>query len=168
MLYQVLKKLAALFFNFLNILLGGNLPPFGSVCAVVEREHQFLVVELPNGAIVFPGGFMRWRELPEETAIREGKEETGLQLRPTRIIGHYPKPAKRLDGLSVIHIAYQAEVISGELRKSIEGQPSWISEEDLLKKLSPYYLTILQDYLRYREQQRETNIYKTESRAHLP
>jgi ADP-ribose pyrophosphatase YjhB (NUDIX family) len=152
MLYQVLKKLAGLFFNFLNILLGGNLPPFGSVCVIVEREHHFLVVEQPNGATVFPGGFMRWHEMPEETAMREGKEETGLQLHPMHIIGHYPKPTKSLDGMSIIHIAYQAEVISGELRKSIEGQPSWISEKDLLDKLSPYYLTIFQDYLRYREQ----------------
>ncbi len=105
---------------------------------------------------------MRWQELPEETVIREGQEETGLQLRPARLIGHYPKPTKCLEGLSVIHLAYQAEVVSGELRKSIEGQPSWMSEEDLLNKLSPYYLTILQDYLQYREQQRETSTAKAE------
>ena len=157
MLYQILKKSAGLFFNILNIILGGNLPPFGSVCVLVEREHHFLVVEQPNGTIVFPGGFMRWQELPEETVIREGKEETGLQLSPTRLIGHYPKPTKCLDGLSVIHLAYQGKVVGGELRKSIEGQPFWISEEDLLNKLSPYYLTILQDYLQHREQQRVTN-----------
>jgi ADP-ribose pyrophosphatase YjhB (NUDIX family) len=162
MIYHILKKLAGLFFNSLNILLGGNLPPFGSVCAVVEREHHFLVVEQPNGAIVFPGGFMRWQELPEETVIREGKEETGLQLCPARLVGYYPKPTKCLEGLSVIHIAYQAEVVSGELRKSIEGQPSWMSEEDLLNKLSPYYLTILQDYLRHREQQKEASTPKVQ------
>lgn len=103
---------------------------------------------------------MRWRELPEETMIREGNEETGLQLHPTRIIGHYSKPTKSLDGMSVIHIAYQAEVMSGELRKSIEGQPYWMNEADLLDKLSPYYLTIFQDYLRYREQQKEANTHK--------
>ncbi|HEY4036572.1 MAG TPA: NUDIX hydrolase [Ktedonobacteraceae bacterium] len=160
MLYQVLKRSAGIFFNFLNILLGGNLPPFGSVCVIVEREHHFLVVEQRNGTMVFPGGFMRWSELPEQTVIREGKEETGLQLHPTRIIGHYPKPTKCIDSMSVIHIAYQAEVISGELRKSIEGQPSWVNEEDLLDKLSPYYLTIFQDYLRHREQQDESSIHK--------
>ena len=103
---------------------------------------------------------MRWSEFPEQTVIREGKEETGLQLRPTRIIGYYPKPTKCIDSMSVIHIAYQAEVIGGELRKSIEGQPSWVNEEDLPAKLSPYYLTILQDYFRHREQQDKSSIHK--------
>jgi ADP-ribose pyrophosphatase YjhB (NUDIX family) len=151
MLYQAVKRLAGIFFNFLNFLLGGNLPPFGSVGMIVEKEHRFLVLEQQNGTVAFPGGFMRWSEHPEQTVIREGKEETGLQLRPIHIIGHYPKITKSIYCMSVITMVYHAEVISGELRKSIEGQPCWIHEGDLRDKLAPFHLAMFQDYLRYRE-----------------
>jgi ADP-ribose pyrophosphatase YjhB (NUDIX family) len=160
MLYYALKRFAGIFFNLLNILLGGNLPPFGSVTVIVEREHQFLVVKQRNGRVVFPGGFIRWSEHPEQAVIREGKEETGLELRPIRIIGHYARRARRIDRMSVITIVYQAEVISGELRKSIEGQPFWINEEDLLNKLPWHYRTTFQDYLRSHERQSEASIHE--------
>lgn len=151
MLYHTMKRLAGIFFNLLNILLGGNLPPFGSVSMVVEKEHRFLVLEQQNGTVVFPGGFMRWNERPEQTVIREGQEETGLQLHPLHFIGHYPHITKSLYCMSVITLVYHAEVISGKLRKSIEGQPYWIHEDNLRDKLAASHLAIFEDYLRYRE-----------------
>ena len=74
------------------------------------------------------------------------------------IIGHYSKRARRIDRISVITIVYQAEVISGELHKSIEGQPYWINEEDLLNKLPWHHRTTFQDYLRSRELRSEASI----------
>ena len=82
-------------------------------------------------------------KFPEQTVIREGKRNR-FTTSPYAHTWLLPKPTKCIDCMSVIHIAYQAEVIGGELRKSIEGQPSWANEEDLLDKLSPYYLTIFQ------------------------
>ena len=160
MLYEALKKFAASIFNLLNLLLRGNLPPFGCVCIIVEKEQRFLVIERQSGKVVFPGGFMRWSECPEQTVIREGKEETGLQLRPLRILGHFSASSQRMDRISTLDIVYQAEVIDGQLRKSVEGRPYWVNKEDLLEKLAPHYLNIYQDYLRYCEQHSEVRLHK--------
>src|SRR5579859_1127849 len=80
MLYDLLKKCVSIFFNVLNRVLGGKLPPFSSAGVVVEENGRYLVVELPHNRIVFPGGYMTWRENPQEGAAREGREETGLTL----------------------------------------------------------------------------------------
>ncbi len=81
MLYQAFKIFVVICFNLLNMLLGGNLPPFVCVCMIVEEEQRFLVIEQLDGKVSFPAGFVRWKESPEQAAIREGEEETGLQLR---------------------------------------------------------------------------------------
>ncbi len=152
MLYQALKVFTFICFNLLNMLLGGNLPPFVCICAIVEKEQRFLVIEQRSGKTVFPAGFVRWKEYPEQAVIHEGEEETGLELRPICVFGYYPQSSNC--------IAYQAQVTGGKLRESIEGHPYWINEEDLLDKLTPYYQVIFQDYLQYREQLSETNIHR--------
>jgi 8-oxo-dGTP pyrophosphatase MutT (NUDIX family) len=81
LLYDLLKRGVSLCFNTLNVLLGGNLPPFGCAAVLVEEQDRYLVVELPRGRVVFPGGFMTWREDPKHTAQREAQEETGLLVR---------------------------------------------------------------------------------------
>ncbi len=165
MLYKTLKKLVSLFFNLLNLLLAGNLPPFGCVCVVVEKEKQFLVVELIDGSIVFPGGFMRWHESPEQTLRREGQEETGLLLRAGNIIGYYPYATKSITQMSTVTLAYQGEVVGGTLKESMEGRPLWITADMLPEKLAPTYHTIFQAYLRYRSLSSDTNTHTTETLA---
>ena len=155
--YHILKKIVSVFFNTLNLLMAGNLPPFCCTSVVVEKDRHFLVVELGSGETVFPGGFMRWREQPEQTAQRECREETGLQIHLNGLIGYYPTSSYQLDRMSTLNLAYAAEVTGGTLRDSIEGHPYWISEGELREKLSPRYHIILDDYLRYRDR-RDTSI----------
>jgi ADP-ribose pyrophosphatase YjhB (NUDIX family) len=156
MIYKTLKKIVGLFFSMLNFLMAGNLPPFGCVCAIVEKEKQFLVVELIDGYVVFPGGFMRWHESPEQTLRREGQEETGLFIRAKDLIGLYPCTARSITQMSTLTMVYQAEVVSGTLKKSIEGRPLWIAADALPGKLASDYHRILEEYLRYRAQPDET------------
>ncbi|GAC1623215.1 MAG: hypothetical protein NVS4B11_17830 [Ktedonobacteraceae bacterium] len=158
MLYRALKKIVSIFFNGLNMLLKGNLPPFGCVCVIVEQDGRYLAVERPEGPLVFPGGFMLWKELSEQTAQREGKEETGLDLRIGNIIGCYTTPSSGFDSMSTITIAYRAEVIGGELHSSIEGQPYWVDEETLRSRLQGHYQPMVNDYVQYRKLGRATNI----------
>ena len=161
MLYQALKKIASIFFNVLNSLMAGNLPPFGCVCVIVEREKRFLVVEQTNGGVVFPGGFMRWRELPEQTLRREGQEETGLLIRAQDLIGYYPHVAKSISQMSTLTLVYRGEAVSGTLKKSMEGNPLWIAADELPGKLAPEYHRIFEDYLRYRTRHGEVDIHTT-------
>ncbi len=150
MLYQTLKKCVGIFFNTLNLLMAGNLPPFVCACVVVEEQNRYLVVEQTDGSFVFPAGFMRWREHPMQAAQREGKEETGLQLRIGNIINYYSLASQQFDQMSVISIIYSGEVIGGELRSSIEGRPCWVHEDDLRGRMTPLFESILDDYLRHR------------------
>lgn len=147
-LYRALKDVVALCFNLLNALLGGNLPPFGCVSVIVEQDGRFLIIQRPSGRLVFPGGFIRWCEYPEQAVVREGKEETGLTLRPLSLVGCYPAVSHHARRMSTLMLAYRAEVVAGELRESIEGRPLWLSKEEFAHKLSSIHQDIFRDYAR--------------------
>jgi ADP-ribose pyrophosphatase YjhB (NUDIX family) len=155
MLYDLLKILVSMCFNLLNKLLGGGLPPFGSAAVIVEQDNRYLVVELPRGRLAFPGGFMKWRETPAQTAKREGKEETGLDLHVDHLINIYARTSKSLFNMSTICFIYRAEVLGGKLCKNIEGVPLWLTEDELRNRFDAYTLGILEDYLRFRKVHRD-------------
>lgn len=158
MIYRIFKWAVSIFFTILNKLIGGNLPPFGCASVIVEDVGQYLVLRRPEGKIVFPGGFMRWGEHPTQTAKREGSEETGLHLRIGDAIGYYSSTSHRVDVMSTLNITYCSEVVGGELHTSVEGQPFWADEQFLRAKMNFYYLSMLDDYLAYKQQKRATNV----------
>ena len=151
LLYRMFKRLVGVCFNILNLLLAGNLPPLGSVCVIVEDQDRYLVVERAGGSFVFPGGFMRWRENPLQTALRECEEETGLRLKVKGLIGCSSNTSENFTRMSSLTVIYEAEVIGGELKRSIEGQPRWIDESELRMRVYKKQRGILDHFLRYRE-----------------
>jgi ADP-ribose pyrophosphatase YjhB (NUDIX family) len=150
LLYRGLRGLAGVFFNVLTVLLAGNLPPFGCVCVIIEDQDRYLVIERPEGGYVFPGGFMRWREHPAQTASREGREETGLQLQISRLIGMHSFVTEHIALMSTLTLIFQAKVVGGELKSSIEGQPCWRSPEELPHLLQQRQQGVLESFLQYR------------------
>jgi ADP-ribose pyrophosphatase YjhB (NUDIX family) len=167
MLYELLKRGVSVFFNTLNILLGGHLPPLGCAAVIVEERDHYLVVELPRGRVVFPGGFMTWREHPAQTAQREAQEETGLLVRVGELIGTYSSTSDRFTSMSTVSSVYAAEVLSGALRPSCEGRPCWLAEEELRMRLTDHSRGILDDYLRYNAEQKGKHVSSL-SGTHLP
>jgi 8-oxo-dGTP diphosphatase len=151
-LYRIVRKLASISFNILNVVLVGNLPPLGSICIVVEDQGRYLLLQRPEGSLVFPGGFMRWREHPTQTAQREFQEETGLQVQLQHIIGCYSNVSTRFDRMSTLILVYCGEVTGGEMRGSVEGQPCWKDGSDLRSMLDFRYASLLDDYLEHRKQ----------------
>ena len=151
-LYRALKSWVGIFFNILNFVLVGNLPPFGCVNIVVEEQGRYLVIQRPEGHIVFPGGFMRWRENPEETGMRECKEETGLQVKIVHLIGCSSTPSENITKMSTLTAIYRAEVVGGALLSSIEGKPMWMDEAELHVKLFKQQAGVLEHYLARRDQ----------------
>ena len=150
MLYRMLNKFVGVFFNLLNLLLGGNLPPFGSVCMIVEDQGRYLVIQRPEGKTVFPSGFVRWREHPEQTVLREGKEETGLELRVGEFVGYASVVSAHFMRMSSLTLIYGADVVGGQLRGSVEGDPCWLDETELRNKMDAQQRSIFERYLRYR------------------
>ena len=153
MLYDLLKMCVSVFFNVLNKLMGGKLPPFGTASVIVEKDGHYLAVELPRGRTVFPGGFMTWQEQPSQAAEREGREETGLQLRALDLVGVYANASKHMTQMSNIGFVYSAEVIGGKMRKTLEGRPRWLDEGELRRRMDTGNLRVLDDYLRKQDRQ---------------
>lgn len=72
-----------------------------------------------EGYWAIPGGFVEYGERVEDAAIREAREETGLDVRLTRIVGVYSDPDRDPRG-HVVSICFQAEEIGGDLRETEE------------------------------------------------
>lgn len=152
-LYRLLGQTAGGCFNILNLLMAGNLPPFGSVCVVVRERDRYLLLEQSDGKVVLPGGFMRWREDPVDTARRECEEETGLQVRVLEMIGCFSCPAPSRLLMSTLTLVYSAEITGGYLRQAVEGRPYWVSETEASERLAPRYQPFFEGYMRRQSQQ---------------
>jgi 8-oxo-dGTP diphosphatase len=83
----------------------------------IRQGEKILLVRQAYGARYWslPGGKMEPGESIDEAAVREVMEETGLQVRITRIVGLYSKPAE--GGLAV---TFEGEVVGGSLEAANE------------------------------------------------
>ena len=99
--------------------------------AVVEHEGRFLIGPRPEGAALagmweFPGGKVEPGETAEAAAIRECREETGLEA---EVVGEYPSHVHAYDH-GAVHLRFFA-------CRPRDPQPSpqppfrWVSRESL-------------------------------------
>ena len=92
-----------------------------------------------SGRWTMPGGAMEWGEAPEETALRELDEETGLRARLGAVVGAFShwytaQESVRGEAGHVIGVVYEATNVTGELRTSFgEGTTdaaAWFSLDE--------------------------------------
>ncbi len=80
---------------------------------VISNKGQILVLKRDNGIWEFPGGGIEWGENPRETAIRETKEETGINVDELLFIGitsaTYKKENKDKHSLYMVYLATSKE-----------------------------------------------------------
>ena len=93
------------------------LTPAAVACVLAEQDGKLLFVlrryEPGKGQWCLPAGFIEVGEQPELSAVREVKEETGLDV---KITGIYDTWATDEDPRTpVISIAFTARVVGGEL-----------------------------------------------------
>lgn len=79
-----------------------------SIDAVIIRDGQVLLIQRgvePNkGFWGTPGGYVEWNESSEDAVRREVREETGLKVTNTRLVGVYSSPDRHPK--QVINILY--------------------------------------------------------------
>lgn len=88
-----------------------------------DREGRLLLVQRAhdpwNGRWDIPGGFCEVDELPAEAAVREMREETGLEIETTGLLGmwldDYPDPADDR-GQVTLNCYFEAMVVGGQER----------------------------------------------------
>ena len=86
-----------------------------------ERGRVLLQQRTDNGGWSLPGGAVDPGETPAQATVREVREETGLRVRPTKIIGVFGGTAYRGrypngDEVEFTSILFECAIEGGELR----------------------------------------------------
>ena len=103
---------------------------------VVQQGRLLLVkraIEPYLGFWDIPGGYLEVDELPGEAAVREVREETGLEVEPTELfgfyLGHYGREGR---GVPCLNIYFLGRVTGGKEQPGPEaGDLAWFGPEDL-------------------------------------
>lgn len=98
--------------------------------------------------VTFPGGHIEKSESFTESAVREVKEETGLDIKNPKLCGTVHWCHKDTDERYIV-LLYKATEFSGTLvDKTEEGEVFWINKEDFKNyQLSPNFDTYLKVFL---------------------
>lgn len=108
---------------FLRVLrekVGNDLLVLPTVAGLVtdDRDRVLMIRHSRDGSWVLPGGCMEPDEYPADRLVAEMREETGLEVRPTRLVGVYGGAGCRVeypngDQVSCVVSLFECEVVSG-------------------------------------------------------
>ncbi len=126
--------------------LGHITPKVGADGAIFDESGRILLMlRSDNRTWCLPCGWVDPGESPAETVVREVREETGLHVRPERLLGLFARPASVEAGPhGVISVLFLCEVESGVLTCSSEGLelryweledvPEWHAHHELMAR----------------------------------
>lgn len=108
--------------------------PKVAAAVLVEKDGQVLLVQRSFGPFKgrwsLPAGFVEYDEDPATTAIRECREETGLEVRLTGLLDVLP--GEGLAGEASFTVVYRGEMVGGTLRAGDDAKATgFFSPDDL-------------------------------------
>ena len=124
---------------------------------IIVKDEKFLFVKeaktIALGKYSLPAGKVEFGESLMDCAVREAKEETGLDVKPIKLVGIYQRPISVEDTNTTV-FCFLSEVVSGEITTS-EQHPevTFLSLEEIEalageKRLRALYmLPAIKDYL---------------------
>jgi len=133
--YQCLMEIASMQYSVLTGLdkdeirnrfsseLGYITPKLGVQGILINEEGLLLLEKRKDDQLWgLPGGWAEVGETPEETIIREFKEETNLNVQPIELLGLYTRlPGQYNQPHTSVHILYYCNLVNGELKISHES-----------------------------------------------
>lgn len=101
--------------------------------AVVEQDGKYLIGQRPAGVALaglweFPGGKVEPGESPEQAAIRECREETGIEI---AVVGEYPEHVHQYDHGCVRLRFFRC--VAASIDQSPRLPYRWVARADLTK-----------------------------------
>lgn len=121
---------------------------------IIEHANQIVLIkrryEPFKDQWCLPGGHVEHGEQVEHAAVREAKEETGLDIEPADLLGIYDEPGRDPRG-PIISIVYTANPVNPEQQlnpKTDAKEASWFPIDNLPTELGFDHEQILKDYLR--------------------
>ncbi len=124
---------------------------FVIAAAIVRKGDRILLLEENRQDVRklnMPGGRVRPFDAPSDTAIREVKEETGLDIRLTGLVGVIEGTWS--DGGKFAKFVFEGERIGGEERPEKDTCVHWLTQDEILdpaRQPAPL-LTIDEDMLK--------------------
>jgi len=99
--------------------------PIPVVAAIVEHEGKVILTRSkgwPEKWVGIVAGFLEKNETPEQGALREVREELGLEGEIVSFIGHYPFELRN-QIIFAYHICAEGEITLGDELESIKAVP---------------------------------------------
>jgi len=122
--------------------------PALTVDVVIKTRGGVVLVRRGNepykGRWALPGGFVEYGERVEDAAVREAKEETGLDVKLGRLVGVYSEPGRDPRG-HVVGICFMAKPVGGKLEASSDAADARVFREIPWKGLAFDHAKILKD-----------------------
>lgn len=132
-------------------------PKFGVAAdCIIMRDDKVLLVKRSyepfKGKFEFPGGFMEEGETIEAACVREAKEETGLDVEPTDILGAYSNLGRDPRG-QTIGVSFICKPKTTDIKISDEATESrWFNLNDIdTKNLAFDHEKIVEDLKKWRK-----------------
>jgi mutator protein MutT len=116
--------------------------PVAGVAAVVFRGSEVLLVRRGNqpskGKLGIPGGVVELGETAEEAVVREVEEETGIRVKPLRVLDVLDSIVRDDEGGIRFHyvlLEFLCEPLGGELRASSDASDALWAPLECLEEL---------------------------------